>query len=55
MSYDYVSRAVAYLSCLTAISLFATSMAIAAVNVGKAMTDAASAQAAAIQMHTASL
>lgn len=55
MSYDYVSRAVAYLSCLSAVSLFATSMAIAAINVGQTMTEAASAQAAVIHMHTASL
>lgn len=36
MHYDLVSRALAYVSCLTAMSLFATSMAIAAINVGKA-------------------
>lgn len=35
MHYDLVSRALAYVSCLTAMSLFATSMAIAAINVGK--------------------
>ncbi|MBR2534900.1 MAG: hypothetical protein IKE66_02390 [Hyphomicrobium sp.] len=35
MHYDLVSRALAYTSCLTAMSLFATSMAIAAINVGK--------------------
>lgn len=35
MHYDLVSRALAYASCLTAMSLFATSMAIAAINVGK--------------------
>lgn len=36
MHYDLVSRALAYVSCMTAMSLFATSMAIAAINVGKA-------------------
>lgn len=36
MHYDLVSRALAYVSCMTALSLFATSMAIAAVNVGRA-------------------
>ena len=36
MHYDLVSRALAYVSCLATMSLFATSMAIAAVNVGKA-------------------
>jgi hypothetical protein len=35
MHYDLVSRALAFVSCLTAVSLFATSMAIAAINVGK--------------------
>lgn len=35
MSYDLVSRTLAYISCLTSMSLFATSMAIAAVNVGR--------------------
>lgn len=35
MHYELVSRALAYASCLTAMSLFATSMAIAAINVGK--------------------
>jgi|CXWK01.1.fsa_nt_gi hypothetical protein len=34
MPYEAVSRALAYVSCLTTMSLFATSMAIAAVNVG---------------------
>lgn len=34
MPYDAVSRALAYVSCLTTMSLFATSMAIAAINVG---------------------
>ncbi len=36
MHYELVSRALAYVSCLSTLSLFATSMAIAAVNVGKA-------------------
>ena len=35
MQYELVSRALAYISCLSTMSLFATSMAIAAVNVGK--------------------
>ena len=35
MPYELVSRALAYVSCLCTLSLFATSMAIAAVNVGK--------------------
>ncbi|AGK57947.1 hypothetical protein HYPDE_31363 [Hyphomicrobium denitrificans 1NES1] len=35
MQYELVSRALAYVSCLSTISLFMTSMAIAAVNVGK--------------------
>ena len=35
MHYELVSRALAYVSCLSTLSLFATSMAIAAVNVGK--------------------
>lgn len=34
MPYEAVSRALAYVSCLSTMSLFATSMAIAAVNVG---------------------
>ena len=34
MPYEAVSRALAYVSCLFTMSLFATSMAIAAVNVG---------------------
>lgn len=34
MPYEAVSRALAYISCLSTMSLFATSMAIAAVNVG---------------------
>ncbi|MGQ0457581.1 MAG: hypothetical protein ACT4OU_11025 [Hyphomicrobium sp.] len=55
MSYDIFSRAVAYLSCLSAVCLFATSMAIAAINVGATLMDSASAEAAAIHMHTASL
>jgi hypothetical protein len=36
MQYELVSRAFAYVSCLSTISLFMTSMAIAAANVGKA-------------------
>ena len=35
MHYDLVSRTLAYVSCLSTMSLFATSMAIAAVNVGR--------------------
>lgn len=35
MQYDLVSRALAYVSCLSTMSLFMTSMAIAAINVGK--------------------
>ena len=35
MHYELVSRAVAYLSCLSASSLFAMSMTIAVINVGK--------------------
>jgi hypothetical protein len=35
MHYEMLSRALAYTSCLCTVSLFATSMAIAAVNVGK--------------------
>ena len=35
MHYEMLSRALAYTSCLCTLSLFATSMAIAAVNVGK--------------------
>ena len=35
MHYELVSRALAYVSCLATMSLFATSMAIAAFNVGK--------------------
>ena len=35
MQYELLSRALAYASCLSTMSLFATSMAIAAVNVGK--------------------
>ncbi|MFN0219758.1 MAG: hypothetical protein ACKVP4_13195 [Hyphomicrobium sp.] len=55
MSNDHVSRAVAYLSCLSAVCLFATSMAIAAINVGSMLTDTASAHAQSIYLHTASL
>lgn len=36
MQYEFVSRALAYVSCLSTMSLFMTSMAIAAINVGKA-------------------
>jgi hypothetical protein len=35
MSHEHVSKALAYISCLCTLSLFATSMAIAAVNVGR--------------------
>lgn len=35
MHYEALSRALAYVSCLTTLSLFASSMAIAAVNFGK--------------------
>ena len=35
MHYELASRALAYVSCLSTMSLFATSMAIAAINVGK--------------------
>ncbi len=35
MHYELVSRALAYVSCLSALSLFAMSMAIAVVNVGR--------------------
>ena len=35
MHYETLSRALAYVSCLSTMSLFATTMAIAAVNVGK--------------------
>jgi hypothetical protein len=35
MQYELVSRALAYVSCLSTLSLFMTSMAIAAINVGK--------------------
>ncbi len=35
MPYEILSRALAYASCLSTASLLATSMAIAAVNVGK--------------------
>ncbi len=34
MPYEVVSRALAYVSCLSTMSLFATSMALAAINVG---------------------
>ena len=35
MQYELVSRALAYVSCLSTMSLFMTSVAIAAVNIGK--------------------
>ncbi|HMN36373.1 MAG TPA: hypothetical protein PKD49_01500 [Hyphomicrobium sp.] len=35
MTYEALSRALAYASCLSSMTLFATSMAIAAINVGK--------------------
>lgn len=35
MRYEIVSRALAYVSCLSTTSLFLTAMAIVAVNVGK--------------------
>jgi hypothetical protein len=35
MHYEMLSRALAYVSCLSTMSLFLTAMAIAAVNVGK--------------------
>lgn len=35
MPYEILSRTLAYVSCLTTLSLFATSMAIATVNVGR--------------------
>ena len=35
MSYEALSRALAYASCFTCLSLFASSMALTAVNVGK--------------------
>ena len=34
MPYEMLSRALAYVSCLTTASLLATSMAMAAVNIG---------------------
>jgi hypothetical protein len=36
MHYELVSRALAYVSCFSTMSLLMTSMAIAAINVGKA-------------------
>jgi hypothetical protein len=36
MHYELVSRALAYVSCLSTLSLFMTSVAIAAINVGNA-------------------
>ena len=38
MHYEVVSRALAYVSCLSTLSLFLTSMSIAAINVGKGQT-----------------
>ncbi|MET1046863.1 MAG: hypothetical protein ABWX70_09210 [Hyphomicrobium sp.] len=35
MHYDVVSRALAYVSCFSTLSLLMTSMAIAAINVGR--------------------
>lgn len=35
MPYEALSRALAYVSCLSSMTLFATSMAVVAVNVGK--------------------
>lgn len=35
MTYEALSRALAYASCFTCLSLFASSMALTAVNVGK--------------------
>lgn len=35
MHYEALSRALAYVSCLTSLSLFASSMAIAAVNIAR--------------------
>ncbi|MFA5958688.1 hypothetical protein [Hyphomicrobium sp.] len=35
MRYELVSRALAYVSCISTMSLFMTSMAIAAINVGR--------------------
>lgn len=35
MQYELVSRALAYVSCFSALSLFMTSVAIAAINIGK--------------------
>ncbi len=35
MQYEVLSRALAYVSCLSTMSLFATTMAMAAVSVGK--------------------
>jgi hypothetical protein len=35
MQYELVSRALAYVSCLSTMSLFMTSVAIAAINVGR--------------------
>lgn len=38
MPYELLSRTLAYISCITTMSLVATSMAIAAVNVGRMMS-----------------
>ncbi len=35
MPYEVLSRALAYISCLSTMSLFATTMAMAAISVGK--------------------
>ena len=35
MTYEALSRALAYASCFTCLSLFASSMALTAINVGK--------------------
>ena len=40
MQYEVLSRALAYISCLSTMSLFATTMAMAAVSVGKIRTPA---------------
>ena len=45
MPYEVLSRTLAYLSCITAMSLFATSMSIAAVNVGRMLSDPCSGSA----------
>lgn len=45
MHYELVSRALAYVSCLSTLSLFLTSMAIAVINVGKPSASACAAVA----------